>query len=47
MKGKHMETLVILALIIGIPAVLTMRKAAKNETASKLGLSALDKLLKR
>ncbi len=42
-----METFIILALIIGIPAVLTLRKAAKNDTASKLGLSALDKWLKR
>lgn len=42
-----METLIILALVIGIPAILTLRKVAKNDTASKLGLSALDRLLKR
>ena len=42
-----METFIILALVIGIPALLTLRKVAKDETASKLGLSALDKLLKR
>jgi hypothetical protein len=47
MKGRFMETLIILAFIIGIPAILTMRKVAKNETASKLGLSVFDKWLKR
>ena len=36
-----------LYLSIGIPALLTFRKVVKDETASKLGLSVLDKWLKR
>jgi hypothetical protein len=42
-----METFIILALIIGIPALLTLRKVAKDETASKLGLSVLDRWMKK
>ena len=41
-----MEVFIILMLVIGIPAFLTMRKVAKDETARKAGLSVLEKFLK-
>jgi len=41
-----MEIVIILVLVIGIPALLTMRKVAKDETARKAGLGLLEKWLK-